>query len=157
MLLCVREHGRKNKDGSAEEAGRGVEEDGGEDSGDCGETAASQGGEKNDGRGPEGDAGGLHQVDSVIEGDDGGVEGGHHCHLDRGIIYSPLATQKRFHDSKARFKGFSGPIGSGKSQALCQEAIKLSYLNSGRTGLLGAPTYATPLPPSMRRSIRMGN
>ncbi|HVO97424.1 MAG TPA: terminase family protein [Bryobacteraceae bacterium] len=32
-------------------------------------------------------------------------------------------------------------MGSGKSQALCQEAIKLSYLNPGRTGLLGAPTY----------------
>jgi hypothetical protein len=39
------------------------------------------------------------------------------------------------------FKGFSGPIGSGKSQALCQEAIKLSFVNQGRTGLLGAPTY----------------
>ena len=38
-------------------------------------------------------------------------------------------------------KGFSGPIGSGKSQALCQEAIRLSYLNPGRTGLVGAPTY----------------
>jgi hypothetical protein len=61
--------------------------------------------------------------------------------LDRGIIYSALPTQKRFHDSKARFKGFSGPIGSGKSAALCQEAIKLSYLNPGRTGLIGAPTY----------------
>lgn len=43
--------------------------------------------------------------------------------------------------SEARFKGFSGPIGSGKSQALCQEAIKLSYQNPGRTGLIGAPTY----------------
>jgi phage terminase large subunit len=41
----------------------------------------------------------------------------------------------------ARFKGFSGPIGSGKSQALCQEAIRLSYLNPGRQGLIGAPTY----------------
>ena len=41
----------------------------------------------------------------------------------------------------ARFKGFSGPIGSGKSQALCQEAIKLAYVNAGRMGLLGAPTY----------------
>jgi hypothetical protein len=40
-----------------------------------------------------------------------------------------------------RFKGFSGPIGSGKSQALCQEAIRLSYINQGRLGLLGAPTY----------------
>ena len=32
-------------------------------------------------------------------------------------------------------------MGSGKSQALCQEAIKLSYLNVGRLGLIGAPTY----------------
>lgn len=59
----------------------------------------------------------------------------------RQIEYTPLATQARFHRSTARFKGFSGPIGSGKSQALCQEAIKLSYLNAGRMGLLGAPTY----------------
>ena len=59
----------------------------------------------------------------------------------REIAYQPLPSQKRFHDSKARFKGFSGPIGSGKSQALCQEAIKLSYINAGRTGLIGAPTY----------------
>lgn len=59
----------------------------------------------------------------------------------REIAYDPLPSQKRFHASNARFKGFSGPIGSGKSQALCQEAIKLSYLNPGRLGLLGAPTY----------------
>ena len=59
----------------------------------------------------------------------------------RGIEYAPLPSQKRFHESEARFKGFSGPIGSGKSQALCQEALKLSYVNAGRTGLLGAPTY----------------
>src|SRR5271167_4910535 len=59
----------------------------------------------------------------------------------REIAYDPLPSQKRFHDSTARFKGFSGPIGSGKSQALCQEAIRLSYLNPGRTGLIGAPTY----------------
>jgi hypothetical protein len=32
-------------------------------------------------------------------------------------------------------------VGSGKSQALCQEALRLSYLNPGRQGLLGAPTY----------------
>ncbi len=57
------------------------------------------------------------------------------------ITYSPLVSQRKFHDSEARFKGFSGPIGSGKSQALCQEAIKLSYQNPGRTGLIGAPTY----------------
>lgn len=59
----------------------------------------------------------------------------------RGIKYSPLPSQKKFHNSTARFKGFSGPIGSGKSAALCQEAIRLSYLNPGRTGLIGSPTY----------------
>ena len=61
--------------------------------------------------------------------------------IERYIEYSALPSQKRFHESGARFKGFSGPIGSGKSQALCQEALKLSYLNPGRTGLLGAPTF----------------
>ena len=53
----------------------------------------------------------------------------------------PLPSQRRFHLSEATFKGFSGPVGSGKSQALCQEALRLSYINAGRTGLLGAPTY----------------
>jgi hypothetical protein len=57
------------------------------------------------------------------------------------ITYDPLPSQKRFHESKARFKGFSGPIGSGKSQALCHEAIRMSYVNAGRMGLIGAPTY----------------
>lgn len=61
--------------------------------------------------------------------------------LRRGLKYRPLPSQARFHRSNARFKGYSGSIGSGKSQALCQEAIRLSYLNSGLTGLLGAPTY----------------
>jgi hypothetical protein len=57
------------------------------------------------------------------------------------VRHTPLPSQQRFHDSTARFKGFSGPIGSGKSQALCQEAIRLSYQNPGRPGLLGAPTF----------------
>src|SRR6185312_10466339 len=61
--------------------------------------------------------------------------------IDRPVRHTPLPSQQRFHDSPARFKGFSGPIGSGKSQALCQEAIRLSYQNPGRLGLLGAPTY----------------
>ena len=59
----------------------------------------------------------------------------------REIAYEPLPSQKAFHACNAIFKGFSGPIGSGKSQALCQEAIKLSYVNPGRLGLIGAPTY----------------
>lgn len=33
-------------------------------------------------------------------------------------------------------------MGSGKSAALCQEAIRRAYQNPGRQGLLGAPTYA---------------
>jgi hypothetical protein len=57
------------------------------------------------------------------------------------IAYNPLPSQRAFHELKTRFKGFSGPIGSGKSQALCHEAIRLSYQNPGRLGLLGAPTY----------------
>ncbi|MCZ2156774.1 MAG: phage terminase large subunit, partial [Bryobacterales bacterium] len=32
-------------------------------------------------------------------------------------------------------------MGSGKSQALCQEAIRLAFVNGGTMGLLGAPTY----------------
>ncbi len=59
----------------------------------------------------------------------------------RKIEYGQLESQKKFHDLTARFKGFSGPVGSGKSAALCQEAIRLTYLNPGRTGLIGAPTY----------------
>jgi len=61
--------------------------------------------------------------------------------LTRKIRYQPLPTQRLFHLSKARFKGYSGPVGSGKSQALCQEAVRLAYVNAGRTGLVGAPTY----------------
>ena len=57
------------------------------------------------------------------------------------ITYGQLPSQKLFHDLTHRFKGFSGPIGSGKSQALCQEAIRMAYMNPGRTGLIGAPTY----------------
>ena len=60
---------------------------------------------------------------------------------DLEIEYVPLPSQQRFHDSTARFKGYSGPIGSGKSQALCFEAIRLSYKNEGGMGLIGAPTY----------------
>src|SRR4051812_45842866 len=56
------------------------------------------------------------------------------------IVYQPLPSQKTFHQLTTRFKGFSGPVGSGKSQALCHEAIRLSYLNPGRLGLIGAPT-----------------
>ena len=61
--------------------------------------------------------------------------------VDRGIPYNALPSQERFHRSEARFKAFCGPVGTGKSQALCQEALKLAFLNAGRLGLIGAPTF----------------
>jgi len=61
--------------------------------------------------------------------------------LEKEIVYKALPSQGAFHICESRFKGFSGPIGSGKSQALCFEAIRLSYANEGRLGLIGAPTY----------------
>jgi hypothetical protein len=62
--------------------------------------------------------------------------------MKRSIQYTPLDSQTKFHEAGPRFKGFSGPVGSGKSAALCQEAIRLAYVNAGRTGLIGAPTFA---------------
>src|SRR5579884_4286755 len=56
--------------------------------------------------------------------------------------HAPLPSQAKFESLKTRFKGFSGPVGSGKSAALCFEAIRQAYINRGRYGLLAAPTYA---------------
>jgi hypothetical protein len=42
------------------------------------------------------------------------------------IQYEPLPAQLRFHQSAAKIKGFCGPVGSGKSAALAQEAFKLA-------------------------------
>jgi hypothetical protein len=68
-------------------------------------------------------------------------------HFDQGVdevewVYSPLPSQGKFHASDSRFKGFSGPVGSGKSAALCFELVRLAYLNRGRQGLVAAPTYS---------------
>jgi len=57
-------------------------------------------------------------------------------------VFRPLPSQKNFNALSSRFKGFSGPVGSGKSAALCFEVIRQAYLNTGRQGLLAAPTYA---------------
>lgn len=53
-----------------------------------------------------------------------------------------LPSQAKFHGSAARFKGFSGPVGSGKSAALCVEALRQCYTNPGRQGVLAAPTLS---------------
>jgi len=52
-----------------------------------------------------------------------------------------LPSQRRFYDSRSRFVGFSGPIGSGKTYALVGKALRMAAINRGRTGLLGAPTF----------------
>jgi hypothetical protein len=59
------------------------------------------------------------------------------CHL-----YTPLTSQLEFHSLKNRFRGFSGPVGSGKSAALCFEAVRRLHVNRGRQGMLAAPTFA---------------
>jgi hypothetical protein len=57
-------------------------------------------------------------------------------------VFNPLPSQAKFAAQKARLKGFSGPVGSGKSAALCFEVLRQSFLNRGRAGLLAAPTFA---------------
>ena len=56
-------------------------------------------------------------------------------------VFLPLPSQCNFNSLDTRFKGFSGPVGSGKSAALCFESVRQAYLNRGRYGLLAAPTY----------------
>ena len=56
---------------------------------------------------------------------------------ERGIKYHPLPSQRRFHDSRAPVQGVFGADWSGKSQALCQEAMKLSLFESGADGADG--------------------
>jgi hypothetical protein len=57
------------------------------------------------------------------------------------VCFDPLPSQRAFVNCAARFKGFSGPVGAGKSMALCFAAFRLATENPGCQGLLGAPTY----------------
>ena len=52
-----------------------------------------------------------------------------------------LPSQDRFYRCKAKFKGFSGAVGSGKTVALCCEALLAASRNPGCTGFIGGPTY----------------
>lgn len=49
-------------------------------------------------------------------------------------------SQRKFYDTPAKYSGFSGPVGSGKTHALCIKALQMAALNPGCVGLLGAPT-----------------
>lgn len=59
----------------------------------------------------------------------------------REVAYGPLPSQVRFHRLTGRFRGFSGPVGSGKTAAFVQQALRLAYTNGGTLGLIGAATY----------------
>jgi hypothetical protein len=60
-----------------------------------------------------------------------------------GVDYTIQAfpSQRKFYESTARFIGFSGPVGAGKTRALSYQALRLSAANPGCMGLIGAPTY----------------
>lgn len=59
----------------------------------------------------------------------------------RKIKIPALPSQERFYASTAFTKGFSGPVGSGKTFALCYQALLCSARNPGCVGLIGAPTF----------------
>jgi Terminase large subunit, T4likevirus-type, N-terminal len=57
------------------------------------------------------------------------------------IHLQALPSQEKFLKCVARKKGFSGPVGSGKTVALCYQALISAARNPNCTGLIGAPTY----------------
>ncbi len=57
------------------------------------------------------------------------------------IHLQALPSQEKFLKCTARKKGFSGPLGSGKTLALCYQALISAARNPNCTGLIGAPTY----------------
>ena len=68
----------------------------------------------------------------------------------RQVRYNRFPSQVKFDQLDVKFKGFSGPVGSGKSKSLVMEAIKLAYLNPGVLGLLAAPTYRMLMDTTLR-------
>jgi len=55
--------------------------------------------------------------------------------------YIPLPKQRLFHESPAKYKCYMGGFGSGKTFALCWEALLLSLEYPGNYGLVGRYTY----------------
>jgi len=55
----------------------------------------------------------------------------------------PFDSQEQFHKSRSRFKGFSGPIGAGKSQAIAGKPRTLASRRA-RSQI----SAVTPPPPS---------
>src|SRR6266480_1576765 len=61
----------------------------------------------------------------------------------REIVYRNqcFPSQKKFYSLTETFTGLSGPVGTGKTVALCYRALMAAVENPGRTGVIGAPTY----------------
>lgn len=68
------------------------------------------------------------------------------------IPYEPHPAQRRFHESKARYRAFVGGIGSGKTLAGVHEAIRVAMQQRGSLGMIVAPTY-TMLRDATRRTF----
>ena len=59
------------------------------------------------------------------------------------IVYNPLPSQRTFHnDLETDVLIFAGGLGSGKSYALVQKLLHLSYINKGFAGGVLCPTVA---------------
>ena len=59
----------------------------------------------------------------------------------RKIPLHVFPSQECFLRCQTRKKGFSGPVGSGKTIALCYQALISAARNPNCAGLIGAPTF----------------
>src|SRR6266851_10427903 len=59
----------------------------------------------------------------------------------RKVPLRVFPSQERFLRCQALKKGFSGPVGSGKTVALCYQGLMSAARNPNCVGLIGAPTY----------------
>lgn len=57
------------------------------------------------------------------------------------IEYAPFEKQRIFHESNHKFRAFIGGIGSGKTFAGAQEAVRICLNYSNSVGMILAPTY----------------
>jgi len=75
--------------------------------------------------------------------------------LDLKIGAPLLPSQKNFLDLTTTFKGFSGPVGSGKSMALCYQALACGIASPGLTGLLAAPSLPLLRSATLQSLVRL--
>jgi phage terminase large subunit len=61
--------------------------------------------------------------------------------MEVNLSYQPYAIQQKFHKSQAKFRGFIGGLGSGKTLCGAYEALQVALEYSGSLGVILAPTY----------------